>query len=182
MHENHIMIDIETLATNTNAAIIQIGACTFDEKHIFLGSVASEHYFESKHDFTVMNKTVEWWESQSEDAKNALRINLEPDLAVLLDKFILWFDHAGFKYSKSGKPGVWANPPQFDLSIIRNALEAHNKPVPWHYRQERCARTIWREFRHKTGKTISEGLIKHRADHDAMRQARSIAAILSGVV
>jgi hypothetical protein len=41
-----IMLDIETLATRNDAAIIQIGACTFDEKSTFIVSVDQDFYLD----------------------------------------------------------------------------------------------------------------------------------------
>ena len=70
---------------------------------------------------------------------------------------------------------VWANGPSFDLVILRDAFKGiHMKPI-WHFRQERCMRTIMDEAR-EIGATkadlpeLPKGT-KHDALDDAVRQA-----------
>ena len=181
-HDKDVMVDIETLASQSNAAIIQIGACTFDEKETFLVNVPEEWYDADQAgemNYHVSPSTVKWWEEQGEEARASLRMDPMMSLPVALRSFTGWLSSIGFRSSYSGAPGIWANPPQFDLTILRHAYMTElGGRVPWHYRQERCIRTIWREFKRYSSATSNAGLVAHRADHDAIRQARGAVAIL----
>ena len=175
-----IMIDIETYSTANNAAIVQLGACTLDEKETFLISIDPEVY---KHKwnraFDIDPKTVAWWDSQPLAARDGLKLRRVGSVEYALDEFCKWLKSVGFKASYGGQPSVWANPPSFDLTILRNAFDVCEFSRPWHYRQERCFRTLLREFGSPAVPCPEDGLTKHRADHDAIRQARSLNAIMS---
>ena len=179
-HDKDVMVDIETMSSWPTAAVIQIGACTFDESSLFLVSVVSTFYdnvpLERYH---IDPKTVKWWSEQSEEAKASLNMNLVDTPHEALSLFDEWLRSVGFTATREGRPGIWANPPNFDLTILRNAYRVENRRTPWHYRQERCCRTLWREFGDLVPVDPSDDdLIKHRADHDAVRQARSANKIL----
>lgn len=184
------MIDIETLATRNDAALIQIGAATFDEEQSFLVSVDQEFYLgdgaPGAKNYFVDPRTVKWWETQGEAAKTSLATNVVDNPGYALEALNKWLKATGFQSSyKRGARGVWANGVQFDMSILRYAYSietGHNNNTPWHYRQERDMRTIVQVF----GKTLEgqpkcEGLTKHRADHDCIRQIRLTKAILSNI-
>ena len=179
-----VMIDIETLATRNDAAIIQIGACTFDEKNTFLVSIDQNFYNEADHPYHVDPRTVEWWASQGEEAQESLNMNVVSNPGSALMEFDKWLKSTGFQKSyKFGSRGIWANGVQFDCSILRYAYsqeQGHNDACPWHYRQEKDLRTLYGMF-HKvagTRKVDQTGLVKHRADHDCIRQARGTKLIL----
>lgn len=182
--DDDVMVDIETLSSFNNAAIIQIGACVLDDgSWPFLASVSRKLYHGDPR-FGVDLSTVKWWDSQPDAAKDSLRLNRCKSVHRMLNVFANWLGDVGFRYSHDGQPGIWANPPQFDLTILRHAYQAHGLSVPWHYRQERCARTLWRSFGHLVEEEMApdvSDLIKHRADHDAIRQARGVRAILESL-
>lgn len=186
------MIDIETLATRNDAAIISIGACKFDlgtgmVSDPFLVSIeaTSYEYNGLEPEFYVDPETQAWWGKQGQEAKDALTINLVPSIYIALDRMNEWFEDSGFKKQyKHGGDRVWANPPQFDLSILRHAASkvyGRDNDVPWHYRQECDMRTLC--HLNCTVDTYDlpkscDGLVKHRADHDAIRQAYVVDKIL----
>ena len=186
----HIMLDIETLSTRSNAALVSIGACTFDPEHVdgdtdnrFLVGIDPEWYDSVFHAFDVDPETVKWWSKQSKAARDSLLINQAQTLPLAMDKLVEWFEDVGFEKENWDIVGrVWANPPQFDMVILRNAADycyGSSNDVPWHYRQETCCRTHMALFRGEglSFKGASQGLVKHRADHDAVRQARVVQMI-----
>lgn len=184
--DRNIMVDIETYSTKPNAALIQIGACTFDEKDTFLVSIDPDYYgpytYDSDPDFHIDPKTVAWWGTQSQEAQDSLSLHLVDTPKEALALFTAWIRSTGFRPNYSGRPTIWANPPQFDLVILRNAMDHCSMDYPWHYRQERCARTIGREFNtFAVGDESRDGLIAHRADHDAIAQARWVKSIYRGL-
>lgn len=184
-----VMIDIETLATRNDAAVIQIGAATFDEKSTFLVSVDPRFYAEGNagaDDYCVDEKTVKWWDEQSEEAKEALKINVVSCIGEALEELRKWLKSTGFVSSyRRGSRAVWANGVQFDMSILRYAYsieEGHNNRCPWHYRQERDLRTLYGVFNKlEIPKVNTDDLVKHRADHDCVRQIRWTKAILDTI-
>ena len=203
---DHIMIDIETLSTASNAAIVSIGACTFslDDDAVaagygaktFLVGIHPDFYdfgtltppiSGTGNSFHVDPKTVAWWKKQSKEARDSLKINQVQTLPLALDLMQTWFDDVGFMPSHNpfykGAKRIWANPAAFDLVILRNgARHAYGSTddVPWHYRQETCCRThswLFPELAREAGRKHHGELEKHRADHDAIRQARVVQFI-----
>ena len=72
---------------------------------------------------------------------------------------------------------IWAKPPQFDLVILRSAYQGAGRPVPWHYRQENCARTMLR-VGHMLGLPAPpEPDPKHDPLADAVAQALGVCAV-----
>ena len=185
-----VMVDIETLATRNDAAIIQIGACTFDEKSKFLVSIAQDFYSEEapgRDSYHVDDPTVAWWAEQGEEAKESLSINVVDNPATALYEFEKWLKSTGFQksYKFSGR-SIWANG-QFDIPILRHAYsveQGHNDRAPWHFRQEKDSRTLYALFRHLVDfrELNSSDLVKHRADHDCIRQARGVKAMLDALL
>jgi hypothetical protein len=187
-----IMIDIETLATRNDAAIIQIGACTLDEKNTFIVSIDQDFYLPEdapgRDSYTVDPRTVAWWASQGAEAQESLGLNVVSNPASALDKLGAWLKATGFKASYNSGRSVWANGIQFDIPILRYAYsieKGHNNETPWHYRQEKDQRTLLRMLsrRVKPGvlNEVREGLVRHRADHDCIAQARSLKLLLETI-
>jgi len=162
------MLDIETLATTPDAAIVSIGALTFStdadpigqELHI---SVSSESCRE--HGRRVDKDTLDWWGQQPEAARRVLQGGrpLGPALAEL----------AGFL---ADVDEVWANSPAFDCVILESAYRAVGSAPPWEYNQRNDVRTL-RKYSPAWPDREHEG-VEHNALDDARHQARSVAACL----
>lgn len=180
----NLMVDIETFSTKPDALIIQIGAALEEYRGqepadwpTFLVSLNTDT-IPLPMEYDVSPETVKWWSQQSQEAKDSLTINREHSVAEMLDQFNWWLESYGFKPSSTGEPQIWANPPTFDLVILRNAYETELVDKPWHYRQERCCRTMWNLFGKSHSLMPPHSLTKHRADHDSVRQlCRVIGAI-----
>lgn len=164
-----LMIDLETLGTRSDAVILSIGAVEFD---IFQNQLGSEFYVnidtESCLTFglTMDERTINWWKTQSNAAKNALAYPVPVSLMnglMMLSEFMY-----GKKYC------VWGNGPAFDNIILKNAFRAVNLKCPWLYRNDRCFRTIKSihntVFPHVSIEVELEG-VKHNALYDAKVQA-----------
>lgn len=188
-----IMLDIETLATRNDAAIIQIGGCTLDEKNTFLVSIDQDFYLPEdapgREHYHVDPQTVQWWESQGKEAQESLSMNVVSNPSCALDELGKWLKSTGFQFSYKGSArSVWANGVQFDISILRYAYsieKGHNNKTPWHYRQEKDLRTLFRllSCRVEAGELnkCREGLVRHRADHDCLTQARGLKLLLDTI-
>lgn len=190
-----VMIDIETLATRNDAAIIQIGAVAFDPQtdeigQPFLVSVDQGYYDDPESNpFYTDDRTREWWATQPKEAQQSLKINCVATPFLALDRMVEWFEEEAeftIKASRRKSSSIWANPPQFDLSIIRYAASkayGSDNDVPWKHWQETDMRTLVRLAGHANlqGSPVAAGLIKHRADHDAIRQALIVQDLIKRI-
>ncbi len=187
MSEYDVMVDLETLGISPTSAIIQIGACTLDERHTFLASVDREYYEEMHRDrdfrYTYDDATVEWWDQQEDAAKESLNLALYPSPGGALVAFTSWY--MGVTRQEED-PKIWANSPAFDLVILQHAYRVEkfyfpDLAPPWSFWQERCYRTFNSEFGHMIPRDWPSDLIKHRADHDALYQARRLKQIMDRI-
>ena len=137
-----IMIDLETLNTTPDAAILTIGAVKFDP----FGSELKEPKMDSFYvkvdldscdriGLTTNDDTIAWWANQSKEAQEAAfdpegRIQIE-DAFQQLYKFC-W-----------GAKRVWSNGSVFDIVICENVFKRINKAIPWQYWQVRDVRTAF---------------------------------------
>jgi hypothetical protein len=142
MAKTDIMIDLETLATSTDAAILTIGAVKFDP----FGSEIKEPDMDSfyvKVDLDSCDRiglvtnddTIAWWASQSKEAQDAAfdptgRIDIEDAFAQLY-KFC-W-----------GAKRVWSNGSIFDIMICEHVFKKIGKAVPWKFWEIRDVRTAF---------------------------------------
>ena len=136
---NHIMLDLETLATSSNALILSIGAVKFDpmsdeisEKFhvgVDLGSLPLNSY-----GLDIEAATVLWWlDAQRAAGREALEAVPKTDLASALEGFGMWIgDNAR----------VWGNGASFDNVILRNAYTKLGMDAPWRFWNDRCYRTF----------------------------------------
>lgn len=164
-----VMLDLETMSTESNAAIIAIGAVKFDPK---TKQITDRFYtrvdLQSCKDagLDISASTVMWWLQQSEAARSEFKGQLPP-LRTALAGFTAWM---GKMPGDIGHTSVWGNGATFDNVILTNAYSAVGIERPWKYNKDRCYRTIKSLFPNvKTPETPA--LVAHRADHDAEYQA-----------
>lgn len=130
-----LMIDIETLGTRNNSAILSIAAVQFNIENGDIG----EEYHENislkncqDRGLSIDAETLEWWLRQDYQVLvNCLQGGL-PLSYVLIE----------LKQMFGKRTNVWANSPNFDCRILINAYEAVNVEAPWRYYQERDVRTL----------------------------------------
>lgn len=197
----HIMVDIETYGMPPNGALLQIGACAFDPDRVqsieeltadsFLVSVSRKFYegLKDSGDWCVEPKTVQWWSEQSKAAQDGLELELVSSPREGLMRFANWMQAVEFDVQAKNStkvPQIWANPPTFDLAILSHGYKVCGIPRPWHYRQEKDARTMMWLTENIAGmytrvKKETDGLVGHRGDHDAIRQAYYVQLALSRI-
>ncbi|MEK8816926.1 3'-5' exoribonuclease [Escherichia coli] len=174
----HLMIDLKTMGTNTNAPIVVIGAVFFDPQTGEIGPVF--YIVVSLTD--AMNTgavpdggTIEWWLKQSSEARAAILTD-QVKLKDALSRFREFIN----EYSDEKFVQVWGNGATFDNAILRTSYERLDIPCPWRYYNDRDVRTIV-----ELGKTIDfdartvipfEG-VRHNALDDARYQAKYVSAI-----
>lgn len=169
---NNIMIDLETMGTKNDAAIIAIGAVEFDVETQKLGR---EFYLVVDLESAVAvggvidASTVLWWMKQSDEAR-AEFLKLGVTIHFALGAFSRWCR------AKEEDPIIWGNGATFDNVILRSAYERCGLSVPWKYSDDRCFRTV--RALYLPIDTSSWGGVKHNALDDAKWQARYLLEVL----
>jgi hypothetical protein len=164
-----MMLDLETLGNGPFAAVVQIGAASFNEDGMF-DSFLSQVSFESAARHGKMDAvTIRWWMGQSEEARTILTAGTDT-LHEALTKLTNF-------YCLHGCKGVWGFGATFDNIIIRNAYSRTELKCPWHFRDDRCFRTLAALFPDDKWPERSVHT-RHNARDDAERQALAAAPML----
>lgn len=126
-----LMVDIETLATTPNAAIIAICAVPFNAN---IGNTDLQYFYEEiNHDslelFDHCENTITWWSQQTmpmPKGTTSIKTALKS-----LEEYL----------KKQPYQTIWANSPSFDLVILKNAFSKFNLTWPIPYWAEQDVRT-----------------------------------------
>lgn len=179
--QRDLMVDIETMGTTPDAAVVTVGAVMFDltagpeqtidKRCLAKASVASNQDFGR----TISGSTLEWWFKQDPAAIRGLIEGQVTNLRNALTQFRLWAD-------EHRPERVWANDPDFDVVILQSAFRSCNVHWSWHFAINRSMRTIGelaypdQRERRTVIKAIREQVgTHHKADDDAEAQARFVA-------
>lgn len=173
-----VMIDLETMGTQPDAAIVAIGAVEFDAQAGVLGgsrywrvdlasSVAGGG--------TIDPGTVLWWMQQEDDARCEVWSMLRVTLLKALDELAAWLGDR----PDTNRLCVWGNGAAFDNVILRGAYTRLGRVAPWAWRNDRCYRTLCKLLPHVDGPPRES--MDHHAQSDALHQARHAIMLLSQV-
>lgn len=169
-----LMIDLETMGTGPRGAIISIGAVFFDlATGKSWGTFEMPISLESSQliGMEIHAKTVQWWLKQSPEAIEQWNTPRAVGIETALSEFIGWY---GRNTRGERSTRVWANAPTFDLAIMRSAFDLADMSTPWHWRQERCVRTLVSMAKDLGANPRSEPRegTAHKAIDDCMHQIR----------
>ncbi|PHR58752.1 MAG: ATPase [Robiginitomaculum sp.] len=142
---NHIMLDFESMSTEHNAALIQLGAVEFDPVAGELGREISINIdLTSSVDagLHVSPSTILWWLGQSNEAQKTITDVKGTSLAQALLEFKMFYQNACANASHDKGSHIWANGPRADLNWLSSACIAVNMKPFWHYSCDKCVRTI----------------------------------------
>jgi len=191
------MIDIETLGTGSNAAIVSIGVVAFNARgaepvldyECYYGmdcdcyyGIWSDSLEEQQKDLNreINIDTLIWWMKQSDEAREVFNVDTRKATPVSgylkdLNAFIM----------RTCVPDVrvWGNGAAFDNVILRNMYEAAGVKPFWKYSNDRCYRTVKNMVpdllqNMELKPTEFEG-VRHNALHDAKNQARRLQEYLA---
>uniref|UniRef100_A0A6M3J379 3'-5' exoribonuclease Rv2179c-like domain-containing protein n=1 Tax=viral metagenome TaxID=1070528 RepID=A0A6M3J379_9ZZZZ len=171
----HVMLDLETMGSSSNAAITAIGACFFDLKTGEIGKTYERivHLRHSARYGKIDADTVLWWLRQSEEARKKLD---SPDAVSLTSALTEFSEFINLRNVK-----VWGNGASFDCTILKNAYEALDRVAPWAHWNERDVRTMVDLGRDIAGfdpkKDMPFNGVRHSALDDAIHQAKYVSAI-----
>lgn len=137
-----VMIDLETMGTNTCAPIVSIGAVFFSPESEELGPT---FYVPVNLRSSMLNggiadgDTILWWLKQSKEARAAICTNDALDIKDALFELSHFITcHA----CNLKKLKVWGNGATFDNVILRGAYERVGLACPWEYFNDQDVRTI----------------------------------------
>jgi exodeoxyribonuclease VIII len=132
------MVDLETLATSPDAAILTIGAVLFDP---YSTRIYDKLYMRVDLDSTtalgmkIDDSTIEWWSKQSAAAQEeAFSEENRIPITEAIEKFhkFAWNSEA-----------FWSHGSIFDINILDTYYRALKKAPPWNYWQVRDTRTVF---------------------------------------
>ncbi len=167
----HATIDIETLGISPDTVVLTIGGIKFDPMED--DGLHSEFYYRLNADEqidmgrTVDEKTLEWWETQSEEVKaEALdtndRIPVEETLKAL-NKWLVGVDK------------IWCQGPVFDIGILENLYKQIGLHHNWPFYIIRDSRTLFGLMDKDPRKEID--FTAHNALADAIVQSLCIQKV-----
>lgn len=174
MFPTDVMVDIETMGSGADAAVVSIGAVAFprtgawtpkrevDWRETFYLTIDLKDA--AKHGGTVDADTIRWWLQQSDAARQAL---FEPTPRGVREVLLAFGDflcrvgghpeRKGHELSQTLEPDwkfpgcVWAWPPSFDLVILGNLLREMR---PYEDVQRVRHGSIWRRRSERDARTL----------------------------
>lgn len=136
----NIMLDLETMGNNPNAAICSIGAIEFDIEKQELGKefyVAISLEDSLRYKGIVDASTILWWMGQEERARNDIITGKEYLQNALID-FEMYLCSLG----NLSEHKIWGNGSDFDNVILASAYRNNGYTIPWRFWNNRCYRTV----------------------------------------
>lgn len=167
-----LMLDIETLGTKPGCVILSIGAIAYD-----MATMQPYECFTQNINVMVQMVssgaavdagTLEFWRGQPEEVLIACASDAELP-SVVFKNFVNWA--GGFHYTEVVTRGT-----DFDLPILRHALEVYGLKLPWHYRTPRDLRTILSTLGFDEGAVPKDDSVAHTALGDCYWQLKVLAA------
>lgn len=132
--ETHISLDLETLSTESNAAIVQIGAYCLNTQQDF--SILIDPRSSENAGSHVSVETIEWWDKQPTELRKRVFSGTTP-LQEALWTFRVW---ALSQTDSVHNLYLWSKGADFDCVVLKNAYELFME-YPFDWRNHRCVRT-----------------------------------------
>lgn len=173
-------IDMETLSTEHNAALLSIGAVihnfgTGQQVDTFYANITPESSIAAGLD--VSESTKAWWAKQGQAAQDVLSVDQRPLRDVLVD-FSQWLTRHGVQYAIG-------NGPRADNQWLESACKAVGMQSPIKYWGDLDMRTLTFIGTHILGldhwHNTFKG-VKHNALHDAINEAEFCNAVFQKLI
>ena len=163
------MVDLETMSTDIQAAVVTIAAVQCD---LTTGKIGQEYYrvidLNSCKDFDINPGTIYWWLEQSEAARKQITEPNKISIQEFADEFNKFL-------SSLGNPNylrLWGNGVSFDNPIIRHIYYKLKKTFVVPFRNDRDVRTVMGFYpRNLAQDWFKNNLIKG-SSHNALMDAR----------
>lgn len=170
-----VMLDIETLSTFPNAAVIAFAAVVRDDsnpKHPQARAWFIDQDFVIGHQDSA---TLEWWASQRKEVRSVVfgGNQIPREAFQELNGFLASNGVNPLVYEQdSDAYRIYASPAMFDLPIMRHQYQQLGLAPAWHWRAERCLSTLKKEIRDNFSIEIAdvEPELQHHPTHDCLAQ------------
>lgn len=178
MPSRHIMVDIETLSLQSNAAVVAIAAAEFDPfnpqppEALNTFYVQCNDYDDQQRNYGrhISGGTLKWWLQQPEQVRVQLISNESSHrTGEAVRRFVNWLrakDHDAMY--------LWAKPASFDFPILEGLFKAYLGFSPWDRHSLMCAQTLLALSPFAQTKPD----VAHFALHDAIAQAYNVRAVI----
>lgn len=167
------MLDIETMGNGSDAPILSIGACFFDEEKIGKSFYAKIDFDAALNLGKADSETIKWWLQQDEKARAEIISGEELPTTTL---FAFANFAAGNQTTTPKDLKVWGNGAEFDNVILANLYKKLGIKLPWEWWNNRCYRTVKNMF--KDVKADSFKGVGHKSIDDALHQAKHLQKII----
>ncbi len=168
-----LMIDLETLGTDSECVVMSIGAVFFDRESLELGeSFYSTLDIEDQVELgrTINPATIKWWMNQNDHARSVFLEKATPTDKAL-ERFVTWIETQG---GERVRP--WGNGSNFDISIMESLIKNFGVTPPWRFSDIRDLRTFKDLYSKKTNVSMLGN--SHNALEDAKNQAQYVIQVL----
>lgn len=167
-NRQHIMLDLETMSTRANAAIVSIGAVKFtfedgmtDEFLINVDPISCH-----KIGLHIDASTIEWWKKQPKEAQDSWKVNPQ-DIVYALEELNAFIGNAP-------KQLVWCQGASFDFPILHSACVASGVEWGTKYWNEMCSRSIFNMLGIRNDQIRKNQSGNHTALADAKSQTKTL--------
>lgn len=180
-----IMIDLETMGLGPSPAIVQIGAVLFESKVAF-GDGGDVAILPQSFKRTVSlqssllaganmdQSTLEWWLSQSEEAKQSISEDTVSLRQALLDFTEFCSEH--------GVSQIWSHGAASDVPWLEASYKLLKLEAPWRHQNVRDTRTMFWMAEMSGWERIQDWVgTAHDALDDARRQAADVLSALKHI-
>jgi len=169
-----IMIDLETLATTPDAAILTIGAVKFDPFGDDVKNPKCEKFYVrvdldscDRIGLVTNDATIEWWSQQDKAAQEeAFSPDDRIDIVDAMNQL--------YKFCWGAKR-IWSHGAAFDVPICEHVFNKIGKAIPWSFWSVRCTRTLYDIGINPNRPPV----LKHHALEDAWNQAVGVQNVMN---
>jgi len=169
-----IMIDLETLATTPDAAILTIGAVKFDPFGDDVKNPKCEKFYVrvdldscDRIGLVTNDATIEWWSQQDKAAQEeAFSPDDRIDIVDAMNQL--------YKFCWGAKR-IWSHGAAFDVPICEHIFNKIGKAIPWSFWSVRCTRTLYDIGINPNRPPV----LKHHALEDAWNQAVGVQNVMN---
>lgn len=169
-----VMIDLETLSAQKDAAIISLGAVQFG--HGVSPDSAVQFYQKcdpqdsERWGLHVDRSTMLWWDEQDPSTRAEAFSGTQP-LGAMLSNFEQWMLN---NFGDLENVELWSKGSDFDLVVLPNAYYTCLSTYPFNFRMHRCFRTLESLMNPgllQLARNSQSNIKKHNALADAQHQA-----------
>ena len=135
-----VAVDIETLSRRASGVVVAVGLAAFTVQGGLLRTAQmpldiTQQIIDGRDSDP---ETLKWWGRQSETVRRQLE-EAKSSLALHPAAFTGWFQS---QIRDMNVCAVYGYGSDFDNAMLQDLCLQYSQPAPWHYRLNRCGRTI----------------------------------------